>query len=132
MTASRRIKPRIIFINAQNERPGGTDIPDSTGAAASQAWLLNYGELGPGATIITCMLLRLDALITTATSPGYASLFERWPGDRSKGKPLETAPCQLAPAEESQLARNIIHITVVVLPLVDNILQSFGIGLNQF
>lgn len=92
MTARHWVKPRGVFINAQNVGPRRANIPDSTRAAANQVRLSCYRELGTGATIIACMLLRLDTLVTTTTSPSYASLFERGPGDRPKGEPLETAP----------------------------------------
>lgn len=131
MTARRWIKPRGVFINAQNVRPWRADVPDSTRAAANQVRLSCYRELGTGATIITCMLLRLDTLVTTTTSPGYASLFERGPGDRSKGEPLETAPSQCTPAEEAKTASNIVYVTVVMLPLVNDIFQSLSVGLDE-
>ena len=126
MTARRWIKPRGVFIDAQNVGTRGADVPDSTRAAANQAGLSCYRELGTGATIITCMLLRLDTLVTTTTSPSYASLFERGPGYRSKGEPLGTAPSQSAPAEEAKTTSNIIYVTVVMLPLVDDVFLSLS------
>ena len=131
MTARRWIKPRGVFIDAQNIRTRGADVPDSTRAAANQAGLFCYRELGTGATIITCMLLRLDTLVTTTTSPSYASLFERGSGDRPKGEPLETAPNQRTPAEEAKTTSNIVYVTVVMLPFVNDVFQSLGVGLDE-
>lgn len=127
MTTTRRIKPRIIFTNAKDAWTRGTDIPNLTGAAANQVRLLCYRELGTGATIITCMLLRRDALVTTTDPPGYASLFEGRPVDRTKGEPLESANRQRQPPEHANIAGNIIYVTVVVLPFMNDIFKRFGI-----
>ena len=131
MATTSGIKPRVVFIDAKNIRSGGTDIPDLIGPAANQVRLLCYRELGTGATIITCMLLRRDTLVTTADPPSYASLFEGRSVDRSEGEPLETANCQRQPPEESNLAGNIIYVTVVMLPFMDDIFQRLRIGLDK-
>lgn len=131
MAATSGIEPRVVFIDAENGGPGGTDIPDLAGAAANQVRLLSYRELGTGATIVTRMLLRRDTLVTTADPPSYASLFEGRSVDRSEGEPLETANCQRQPPEHANLAGNIVYVTVVMLPLMDDIFKRLGIGLDQ-
>lgn len=111
-----------MLINAKDGRPGRADIPDLIGPAANQVRLSYYGELGTGATIITCMLLRWDAFITTTDPPGYASLFEGRPADRSKSEPLESGNRQRQPTSDADLSGNIIYVTVVMLPFRDDIL----------